>query len=148
QEQTRTALGDLERDLAKSLGEAAFSPTLAFYNILTGEPAFQRSVNEVDPKDKLAGSSVQTFFRLAPVRHSPAPPDTELTFRAEDVAGVPPGRWDVALPAWLTQEGSPTVLVANAKEVRSAGAALTFPSQPLTPDGLVALDWNNDFRTD
>jgi cytochrome c-type biogenesis protein CcmH/NrfG len=54
-----------------------------------------------------------------------------------------------------SKELKPAILVANGKEVRradAAGPALPFPGGPKgvapTAAGVLALDWNNDLRTD
>ena len=68
----------------------------------------------------------------------------------------PPQRaWDALKEKWTTAGADPTVLVANGREVRQVGndaPALTFPGGPAatppTAAGVVALDWNNDYRTD
>ena len=91
--------------------------------------------------------------------------------------GVEPARWDVLCTTWLMDEQQraalvegaaqggvairaadlfqPAVFVANAREVRRAGAAaplLPFPGGPKaiapTTAGVLPLDWDNDFRTD
>src|SRR5207249_9717142 len=60
-----------------------------------------------------------------------------------------------ALPVWLTQDAEPVVFVANGREVRRAvgnAPALPFPggakAVPPAAAGVLAVDWNNDFRTD
>src|SRR5262249_49643524 len=98
------------------------------------------------------------FLVLAPPRSTPAEADLALTFSPSPlrVPGAPAGsRWDVALPVWLTGEGRPAVVVANAHEGRRArppGAAPPLPRGPKklapSPAGVLALDWRNDNRTD
>ena len=128
-------------------------------NFLKPEHNYARDVSAVDRDDKNLGEALQQFLRLRPMRAAPAEPDLELAFDpavpagrvAESVAG---SRWDVALPVWLTQDGEPVVFVANAKEVRPAilgDPRLPFPGGPRavapTADGVVPVDWNNDYRT-
>jgi Tfp pilus assembly protein PilF len=123
-------------------------------NLVRPEPAYKRSRQALDPPGAQAGTSFQKFLRLAPVRPTPAPPDRELTFQAEPLPGA--NRQGSALvPVWLTGQGTPVVFVANGKEARQAGSkapALLFPggaaATPPSPDGLLALDWNNDQRND
>jgi tetratricopeptide (TPR) repeat protein len=127
-------------------------------NLLKVELGYQRdALAVINPSS--VGESMQQFLRLAPLRTTPDPADTELTFAPGSIANlnadVAKERWDVCLPVWLTGDGPPALFVANAKVVRRAdGAApvIAFPSgsgQALpTPDGVLAIDWNNDFRTD
>jgi hypothetical protein len=72
----------------------------------------------------------------------------DLTFRAEPLPEAPPGRWDVILPMWLTGEGKPAIFVASDKEVQRIGTTTALPSPAVSTDGVLALDWNNDFLTD
>jgi Tfp pilus assembly protein PilF len=144
-EQTREAFAELEKELAGSLGQEGL-PLLTFGNVLKGEPAFARGADEVNPQ--AVGTPLRTFVKLPPPVNTPAPPDTGLTFTAEPLAGVPAGRWDAAVPVWMSPDGPPVVFVGNAQEVRRVGTGPALPSIPLAPNGLVPLDWNNDFRTD
>jgi tetratricopeptide (TPR) repeat protein len=146
-EPTRNAFGELEKSLAEQPAEVT-GAMLQFANLLRGEPGYQRSFTAVDPRDALAGASLQTFLRLAAVKHAPAPPDTELTFKPEPIAAHADGRWNVALPVWLHDNtGQPTLAFANARELR-LGNAGPLPAFPVEREGLLAIDWNNDFRMD
>lgn len=146
-ERGRAALADLERDLAGQLGPDAVSRTLVLANLLRPEPAYARGLTAVDPPN-LPGTSIQTFIVLAPVPRTPSPPDMELAFAGEPVPGAPPGRWDTILPLWLTGEGQPVLFVANAKELRQAGSDAGLAGLTVGTNGLLTLDWNNDFRSD
>jgi tetratricopeptide (TPR) repeat protein len=127
-------------------------------NLLKVELGYQRdSIAVLNPNT--VGESLQQFLRLAPLRTTPDPADTGLTFSPGSINNLAPEvakeRWDVCLPVWLTGDGPPALFVANAKTVlRADGAApvIAFPSgsrqTPPTPDGVLAIDWNNDFRTD
>ncbi|QDU18547.1 CRTAC1 family protein [Urbifossiella limnaea] len=139
-EPTKAQFADLEKDPA---GGAVFG----FRNLLMAEPGYTRDADEINPRDVVAGRPLRTFRRLAPARNAPAAPDDALTFAAEPLA-APAGKWDVAVPVWLTADAAPVVFVANDREVRRSDSAAVLPSLPLAPDGLVSLDWNNDFRTD
>ncbi|MBP3956505.1 VCBS repeat-containing protein [Gemmata sp. G18] len=147
-EETRTLFGELEQAAAGPLGDAVLGSIQVFTNFFRAEPGYARDANEVSPPGGFRGNPLHTFRRLAPARHSPAAPDTELTFAPEPLTDAPAGHWDVAVPVWLTGEGAPVVFVANARELRRVGSPATLPSIPVAPDGLVPLDWNNDFRTD
>jgi tetratricopeptide (TPR) repeat protein len=128
-------------------------------NLLQAEPGFQRGALAVSASSSGVGEPLEQFVKLAPLRTAPDEADRGLTFTSE----APPGiadevkrqRWEVVLPVWLTDEGAPALFVANAAEVRRAdgkGAVLPFPAgkekTAPTADGMLALDWNNDARTD
>jgi tetratricopeptide (TPR) repeat protein len=170
--QARDALKDLLKAVKQEPGEVA--PLLVqLENLLRGVRGYSRDAAAVSPQPNRVGAPVQHFLRLQPPRPTPAPPDRELTFKVEPVPG-PKGRWDVAVPVWLLSEKqrtdiprtgqqerlkeaaaalTPAVFVANAREVRRAdGPALTFPggAKETAPSaaGVLALDWDNDYRTD
>lgn len=145
---TRTHFAELERAAAGPLGPAIVDPLLIFANFLKAEPGYAQAAEELSPAGGYTGNPLRSFVRLEPPRHTPAPPDTGITFSAEPVAAAPAGRWDLALPVWLSGNGPPTVFVASAKEARRVGDDRSLPGLPLAHDGLVPFDWNNDLRMD
>src|SRR5262249_47610504 len=83
---------------------------------------------------------------------TPAAADEGLTFAAEPLGETGPVRTSVAT-ASLDGDQLPIVLAsdgANVRRVDAAGLALTLPGPQSAgvPTALLALDWNNDFRTD
>jgi hypothetical protein len=144
----RDALADLKKRHANEPRTRAAVDVESFCNQLQELPGYQRDALVLERRD-LPGKSLQTFLRLAPVRPTPAPPDTELTFTTEKVPGSPEGRWDVVLPVWMIGEDPPAVFVASAKELRHVGGEAKLESSPLSSaNSVLALDLNNDFRTD
>ncbi|HEY2909634.1 MAG TPA: FG-GAP-like repeat-containing protein, partial [Gemmataceae bacterium] len=122
-------------------------PMQRFANVLSAEPDFAPNATEVNRLDVEMGRPIRTFLKLAPVKRTPSPADLQLTLPAEPIAAAPAGMWDVVLPVWLKAEGSPAIFVANGKEIRRVGSDVALPSVPLAPGGVVALDWQNTFRT-
>ena len=126
-------------------------------HLLGAEYAYAHDVDELKKSDSPSiGEPIQQFIRLEKMRPTASPPDRELTFAAAPVGSLPADgkRRDVALPVWLTADAEPVVFVANAQEVRRAdgnGPALTFPggknNVPPTANGVLPIDWTNDFRT-
>jgi Tfp pilus assembly protein PilF len=145
-EQKRSSLEAFDKAVAGPLGPESGSAVLRFSNVLRAEPQFQQSSNEIDPQT-LVGDSLETFLRLAPARHAPAPPDTELSFTPRELEKAPAGRWDAVLPVWLNGESAPAVFVTDAKELRCVGEPAGLPTAASTR-AIVPIDWNNDFRTD
>jgi tetratricopeptide (TPR) repeat protein len=146
--QTKSALAELERALADPSGKDDLARALPLTNLLRAEAGFPQDAAAVDASDTLAGAALETFLRLPAPRHTPAEPDTGLTFLPRPLADAPAGRWDVVAPVWLGKQRQPVLFVANAKELREVGGKLALPSLSVSPDGLLPLDWNNDFRTD
>ena len=145
-ELTRTTFAEMEKALAGELN-GEIGEVFVFQNVVKAEPVFPHDADEVAPTDGEAGRPVKVFVKLAPARNSPAPPDTGVSFSPQPLADAPAGKWDAAAATWLTADGPPVVVVANAKELR-VGAGPAVPALPLAPQGVVAFDWNNDFQTD
>ena len=127
---------------------------------LKEQPGYQRSAQEVEPDTKQIGTPLWSFLRTPQRPRDFAPPDEALRFgpptpvAVAPVASVAVGHWDSVWPVWLRRSES-AVFVANASEARRAdaeGPALPFPGSPRrvppSPFGLLALDWDNDFRSD
>ncbi|HEV3416323.1 MAG TPA: FG-GAP-like repeat-containing protein, partial [Pirellulales bacterium] len=146
--QTKTALADLERALSDPSVKDDLSRALPLINLLRAEHGFSQDAAAVDASDTLAGTALETLLRLPTPRHTPAEPDSGLTFSARPLAEAPAGRWDVVAPVWLGKQNRPVLLAANGKELREVGGKLVLPSLAISPEGLLPLDWNNDFRTD
>ncbi|WP_397571252.1 FG-GAP-like repeat-containing protein [Schlesneria sp. T3-172] len=147
-DRTRREWNDIQPLLAGTLGPTLVPRLLRFDNVLKAEPRYVTDVAEVQPKDELAGTSLQSFRTIPDLQHSPAPYDPDLKFTASDISGTPEGRWSALQPVWLSAEGLPVVFVANEKEVRRIGDDGVLPSIPVSNTGLVPIDWNNDQKTD
>ena len=92
------------------------------------------------------------FLRLPSAHARPAAPDQALTFA---VAPLTPGGgpWTLVNAIALDGDSPPAVMLANGHEVRLLqGAGLGFPGGPMAlppaPDGIVGLDFNDDFKMD
>jgi hypothetical protein len=82
----------------------------------------------------------------------PAPPDDGLAFTPEPLPELATGKWTWAGAVSLDGESAPSVIAANGREVRAGGATLRFPGGPTatppTTEGVLALDFNYDFKMD
>ncbi len=141
-------LDKLEKTLSVSMGPESLLPMLQFSNLLLAEPAFRRSIAEVAPSDTLPGESLPGFLRLIPIQPSPAAADSKLIFTLEPVTQLPPGGWDIVKSVWLAGDKSPSILVANPQEVRRLDDSSALPALPVSHDGLIPFDINNDSRMD
>jgi tetratricopeptide (TPR) repeat protein len=125
---------------------------------LVVETGFGRDMADVVPSDHLQGRPIRQFLRLKPMRLTAAAPDLSTTFAAEPLRGaeeVAARSWDVALPVWLARQSDAAVFVADGREARRAdspAAPLPFPggpnAVPPTAAGVLAVDWDDDFRAD
>ncbi len=106
---------------------------IPFGNILKGEPNYSRHAEALRPQEATVGEPIRRFIRLEPLRPTPAPADTGLTFTAEplkvttEVAGK---RWEAIQVFWPTEASQAVVLVGDGKEVRQASTAAPEPARP------------------
>lgn len=123
-------------------------------NVLVRVPEFRANIFALQTSVERVGEPIDRFLTLPSPRPTPAPPDDALTFSVSPLsAGVGSG-WTSITPAWLNKDALPVVFVANGRELRRAdgsGASLPFPggpsAAPASADGVLAVDWINDFRT-
>ena len=144
--QDATAVGDFRR---------AATTLAVLRNVLVRVPAFRASLAAVQVPPELMGEPFDGFLALPAAGATAAPPDGALTFSPaplEPDGGLPPTAL-LALPP--DAGGTPAVFAATGRAVWRPGAreaALPFPGgaggAPPAGRGLLALDWNHDFRTD
>jgi tetratricopeptide (TPR) repeat protein len=123
-------------------------------NVLVRVPEYRRSLEQVKSPPGEEAEPFTSPLKLAAPDFTPAAPDTALTFNAEAAPTGDAERWDTSVAVTLDAESQPVVVNANAREVRLPdGVTLPFPSAPSSdaatlPDGVLALDFNYDFKTD
>jgi hypothetical protein len=93
------------------------------------------------------------FITLESPSPAPAAPDEALTFNAEPSQEFGTGAWAWSGAVSLDGEGAPALLFADGRTAQLAGGVrLTFPGGPASttpsPNGIAALDFNYDFKTD
>ncbi|HKR00393.1 MAG TPA: FG-GAP-like repeat-containing protein, partial [Pyrinomonadaceae bacterium] len=122
-------------------------------NVLVRVPEYRASLSAVKMQPGEDAEPFTQFLRLENPPVTPAPPDDALTFNAESIPEFQSDKWDWVGAVYLSTEGAPTIVVANGREVRTAsGARLPFPggpqATPPTTHGILAVDFNYDFKTD
>ena len=122
-------------------------------NVLVRVPVFRDGLAAVQIPAELIGEPLERFLTLPAPSFSASPPDAALTFLPEPLDTDP--AWDTVLAVPLNGTDPPAMFVANGRELRRidmAGSPVPFPggasAAPPTTNGLLCLDWNNDFRTD
>jgi Flp pilus assembly protein TadD len=149
------------REQLQALRSAADGPdprsaairTTLLRNVLWRVADFRRGFSKLKTP---AGEELQPFtrfLRLVSPELKPAPHDLALGFNVNPVAEASNGRWNWIGAVQLASAGAPTLAWANAKELHLAnGEILSFPSGnsevPPSPEGVLQLDFNYDFRTD
>ena len=148
---------------AAAAGDFSRAATLArlLRNVLVRLPAFRKDQTAVSVSAELIAEPLRHFLALPAVMATAAPRDDTLEYLLEPVddtfgsTGVSGGGHVTVLPP--SAEDAPAVLVGGAGSVRRAGVAPsgadpTFPPGPVatapTADGVLAFDWNGDYRMD
>lgn len=122
-------------------------------NVLVRVPEYRNSLAVVKLPTGEIGLPFLRLLKLPSPSPLPAPADDALTFEATPEPAINAAGWSWAGHIFLDGETAPIQLVANAGQVQPAGSpALTFPggsaATPPSANGLLALDFNYDFKTD
>ncbi|MFT4112872.1 FG-GAP-like repeat-containing protein [Silvibacterium sp.] len=163
----RPMVQDLEKQAAgwpadaqaqlKLLAAAAAAPdvrpaarrTLFLRNVLMQVPAVRQDLALLKPAPGDEAQPLTRPLKMAAPSAEPAPADTAMQWKAEPL-GSDTVAWAGAIS--LTGEGAPVTATANAQFVTlSSGAQMAFPggaSGVLTPESVLPVDFNYDFKTD
>jgi Tfp pilus assembly protein PilF len=130
----------------------AAAPRVQFLrNVLVRLPEYRQSRLAVEDPPEILSEPFTRFITLESPSPAPAPPDEALTFNAEPPQEFGAGSWAWSGAVSLTGEGAPALVYADGRGVQLAGGVkLAFPggaSAP-APNGVAALDFNYDFKTD
>lgn len=142
------------QDAVNGADTRAAATRVAFLkNVLVRVPEYRNSLAAVKTQPGEDAEPFTQFLRLENPVFQPAPPDEALAFNAEPIPEFQNGKWNWIGAISLDGEGTPTVAVANASEVRLAnGATLPFPggtkADAPMPHAVLAVDFNYDFKTD
>jgi tetratricopeptide (TPR) repeat protein len=120
-------------------------------NVLVRVPEYRKALSVIKPPPGEEAQPFTHLLRMESPTFAPAPADTGMKFSSEPLPNAPVGEWTWIGAISLNGEGAPTVVVANEKEVRIGNASYPFPGKPAVPpgpEGVAALDFNYDFKTD
>ncbi len=132
----------------------AAAPRVQFLrNVLVRLPEYRQSRLAVQDPPEILSEPFTRFLRLASPSPSPAPHDEALTFETQPAAGFDAGAWNFGGAVYVSAEGTPALLFADAREVRlGSGVRLAFPggAAAVSPGAhaAVALDFDYDFKPD
>jgi tetratricopeptide (TPR) repeat protein len=146
-------LAELQTAASNPEPRAAATRSIFLRNVLMQVPAFRASLSDIKPAPDDEAQPFTHFLRLPSPSSTPSPADTGITFTPEPLANAGNTRWTWIGAVSLNGEGAPTVVLANAHQVRLAtGATFPFPGGPSavdpTPEGILPIDFNYDFKTD
>jgi tetratricopeptide (TPR) repeat protein len=134
---------------------AAATQTTFLRNVMMRVPEYRQSLTAIKAPPGDEAEPFTHFLKLESPVFRPAPADMALSFRPQAFSSIGGGNnrwnWIGAIP--LGSAGAPAVAVASGREVRlSSGATVPFPggasNTPPSPEGIVPVDFNYDFKTD
>jgi Tfp pilus assembly protein PilF len=122
-------------------------------NVLMRQPNFRQDLAAIKPPPGDEAQPFTHFLRLQTPVFTPAPADTAISFVPQPVPNPDKTPWTWIGAVSLGDAGAPAVVEANGSELRLAtGAHFPFPGgttkTPPTPEGIVPIDFNYDFKTD
>ncbi len=121
-------------------------------NVLVRVSEYRNDLSVIKPPPGEEAQPFTHFVKMESPTFSAAPADTAISFSSEPVPNAPAGKWSWIGAISLNGEGTPVIVLANEKEVRTGNAGYPFPSGPSNvppgPEGVVGLDFNYDFKTD
>ena len=132
---------------------AAATRSIFLRNVLMRVPKFRTSLSQLKSQPGDEAQPFTHFVRLQTPAFAPASPDLGLSFAGQPLPQFAGGSWNWIGAISLDGNGAPAIAVANGREVRlSTGAKLSFPGGKSvagpTPDSILPLDFNYDFKTD
>jgi tetratricopeptide (TPR) repeat protein len=132
---------------------AAATQTTFLRNVLMRVPEYRLSLSAIKAPPGDEAEPFTHFLRVESPVFQPAPADTAIVFNIQPLANSANAQWNWIGAIPLGSEGAPVVATANAHEVRlTSGATFPFPSGTSgaapTPEGVAAVDFNYDFKTD
>lgn len=142
--QTAVSTGDLR---------AAATQTTFLRNVLMRDPDYRHSLRAIKAAPGEEAEPFTRFLLMPTPLFKPAAPDTALTFNPQPIQNFGDGKWTWVGAIPLGSAGVPVVAVANGHTVRlSSGASFPFPGGASAaapqPEGILAVDFNYDFKTD
>jgi Tfp pilus assembly protein PilF len=136
----------------------AATRTAFLRNVLMRDAGYRQSLAAIKAAAGEEAEPFMHFVKMESPVFTPADADVSLRFEpellAKDVAAKNgDAKWNWIGAVSLSGEGVPAVVMANAHQVRlDTGAKLIFPggaaNEAPLPDGILAIDFNYDFKTD
>jgi Tfp pilus assembly protein PilF len=148
--EAREQLGALQAAAAGADPRVAGTRVAFLRNVLVRAPEYRNSLAAVRLPQGEVGQPFIRFIKLPSPGADPAPADQALAFEAAPVTDSKNSGWTWTGHVYLDGETAPVQLVANASQMLAGGYSINFPGGGKAPPaaGIVALDFNYDFRTD
>ena len=131
---------------------SAATQTTFLRNVMMRVPDYRVSLTAIKAAPGEEAQPFTSFVKLESPVFKPASADTTLTFNTQPVPKFD-GKWNWAGAVQLGSAGAPAIAAANGRTLKlSSGATLPFPGGataiPPTPEGVLPVDFNYDFKTD
>jgi cytochrome c-type biogenesis protein CcmH/NrfG len=122
-------------------------------NVLMRVPDFRRDLSAIKPQPGDEALPFTHFLLMATPVFEPAAADTGMTFTSEPLPNLNKTQWSWIGAIALGDAGAPTIVEANGNDVQlETGTKFAFPGGAKktapTPEGIVPIDFNYDFKTD
>ena len=116
------------------------------HNVLLRDPMYRRALDALIVPAERLGDPIVEFLKFKAPQAMPAPADLNMYFEPEPVTGLEENDWQVLKPFWSKEEVE--VVAASASQVRGMGGIAFDFSGALGMNGMLTVDWNNDFALD
>ncbi|WP_216843095.1 CRTAC1 family protein [Granulicella sp. S190] len=151
--EVKQQFAELQTAAAAPEHRAAATRSTFFRNVLMREPEFRADLSEIAAQPGEETEPITRFLRLQNPPSHPAPMDAAISFAAQPAFAGDAQRWGWIGAIALNGSDLPVVAVADGRHVHLAsGADLMFPggasAQAPSPEGVLAFDFNYDFKTD
>ncbi len=144
-----TQLTAIEQASAAQNFAAAATALAVLRNVLLRTTDYQEALAQIrTPADQIA-RPFDRFLRLPPPVDSPAPLDAGFTLSSTPTSDGDPASMALAIP--LDETSRPTMFAVEGDQLRELGGprrSWTMDVTPTSGAGIVALDWNRDFKSD
>ena len=132
--------------------QAAATRIAFLRNVLVRVSEYRNHLSVIKPPPGEEAQPFTHFINMESPTFAAAPADTAISFSSDTVPNAPAGKWSWIGAISLNGEGTPVIVLANEKEVRTGNASYPFPSGPAGvppgPESIAGLDFNYDFQTD
>jgi len=144
-------LAQLQSAISNAGPRTAATRTVFLKNVLMRVPEYRLSLSALKAPPGDEAQPFTHFLRMQSPSFEPAVPDSSLSFTIEPLPNGETGYWNWVGAISLAIIGPATPIQADAHRVRLAtGPTLAFPgaNAPPTPEGILGIDFNYDFKTD
>src|SRR5215469_3566837 len=149
--EAKQQLQQLQSTISSAGPRAAAMRTVFLKNVLMRVPEYRLSLSALKAPPGDEAQPVTHFLRMETPPFEPAAPDMSLAFVSEPLPGGEAGHWDWVGAISLGVTGPATAVEADLHRIHlTTGPTLAFPgaNTPPSPEGILGIDFNYDFKTD